>query len=48
MIDDLQDMSKTVLTMYMRYRQRVEHKADSARAPKRIIFYRGVLSFRRL
>lgn len=38
---------KNVLTMYMQYREKVEHKKAGTTAPKRIIFYRGrtVLAF---
>jgi len=42
MIDDLQEMSKHILTMYMAYRMKAEKQPDAA--PKRIIFYRDGVS----
>ncbi|KAF8992551.1 argonaute-like protein [Cyathus striatus] len=44
MIDDLQAMSKHVLSMYMGYRQLQEKKPVGNTAPKRIIFYRDGVS----
>jgi len=43
MIEDLQAMSKHVLSMYMRYREMAEKKGANS-APKRIIFYRDGVS----
>ncbi|KDQ64588.1 hypothetical protein JAAARDRAFT_116696 [Jaapia argillacea MUCL 33604] len=42
MIEDLQEMAKHMLTMYMAYRRNAERKANAA--PKRIIFYRDGVS----
>ncbi|KAJ7283579.1 argonaute-like protein [Mycena rebaudengoi] len=44
MIEELQSMSKHVLSMYMRYREMAEKKAAGNSAPKRIIFYRDGVS----
>jgi eukaryotic translation initiation factor 2C len=44
MIEDLEVMSKHILTMYMRYREVMEKKAGGSAAPKRIIFYRDGVS----
>jgi eukaryotic translation initiation factor 2C len=44
MIEDLQEMAKHVLTMYMRYREMAEKKGPGNAAPKRIIFYRDGVS----
>ncbi|KAJ7754236.1 argonaute-like protein [Mycena maculata] len=44
MIEELESMSKHVLSMYIRYREMAEKKARGASAPKRIIFYRDGVS----
>ncbi|KAJ7611818.1 argonaute-like protein [Roridomyces roridus] len=44
MIEELEPMSKHVLSMYMKYREMAERKAPGASAPKRIIFYRDGVS----
>ncbi|RDB22690.1 Protein argonaute-2 [Hypsizygus marmoreus] len=44
MIEDLEEMSKHVLSKYVGYRQHIEKKAPGAAAPKRIIFYRDGVS----
>jgi eukaryotic translation initiation factor 2C len=44
MIEELQAMSKHVLSMYMKYRGAVEKKGANSLAPKRIIFYRDGVS----
>lgn len=44
MIADLDEMSKSILTLYMRYRGAVEKKTGLSAAPKRIIFYRDGVS----
>ncbi|TFK43467.1 argonaute-like protein [Crucibulum laeve] len=44
MIEELQAMSKHVLSMYMRYREVAEKKGAGNAAPKRIIFYRDGVS----
>jgi len=43
MIDDLQSMSKKILSMYMSYRAGFEKKPGNA-APRRLIFYRDGVS----
>ncbi|TFY72934.1 hypothetical protein EVG20_g92 [Dentipellis fragilis] len=43
-IEDLESMTSYILSMYMQYRQHVEKKANPA--PKRIIFFRGIVLFR--
>ncbi|KAJ7481095.1 argonaute-like protein [Mycena galericulata] len=43
-IEDLESMSKQVLSKYIEYREQVEKKAPGASAPKRIIFYRDGVS----
>jgi eukaryotic translation initiation factor 2C len=44
MIADLDEMSKSILLLYMRYRGAVERKTGPSAAPKRIIFYRDGVS----
>jgi eukaryotic translation initiation factor 2C len=44
MIADLDEMAKSILTLYMRYRAGVEKKSGPSAAPKRIIFYRDGVS----
>ncbi|KAG7449147.1 argonaute-like protein, partial [Guyanagaster necrorhizus] len=44
MIEDLQEMSKHVLSNYMNYRSQVEKKAQGMAEPKRILFYRDGVS----
>ncbi|KAL0949487.1 hypothetical protein HGRIS_009541 [Hohenbuehelia grisea] len=44
MIDDLEDMSKKILSQYMRYRAQMEGKPTGSLPPKRIIFYRDGVS----
>ncbi|KAF7365497.1 Argonaute-like protein [Mycena venus] len=44
MIEELEAMSHHCLSMYMRYREKVEGKAVGTTAPKRIIFYRDGVS----
>jgi len=44
MIADLDEMSKHILGLYMRYRQAVEKKSGPSVQPKRIIFYRDGVS----
>ncbi|KAJ7129589.1 Piwi domain-containing protein, partial [Mycena epipterygia] len=44
MIEELESMSKHVLSMYMKYREMAEKKAAGNTAPKRIIFYRDGVS----
>ncbi|KAF9009003.1 argonaute-like protein [Cyathus striatus] len=44
MIEELQAMSKHVLSMYMRYRELQEKKGAGDSAPRRIIFYRDGVS----
>ncbi|KAH0839868.1 argonaute-like protein [Lanmaoa asiatica] len=42
-IQDLREMAKHILTMYMKYGQAVEKKTGNV-APSRLIFFRGLLS----
>ncbi|PBL02679.1 argonaute-like protein [Armillaria gallica] len=44
MIEDLQEMSKHVLSNYMNYRSHVEKKAQGMAEPKRILFFRDGVS----
>ncbi|KAK0482092.1 argonaute-like protein [Armillaria luteobubalina] len=44
MIEDLQEMSKHVLSNYMGYRSGIEKKARGMAEPKRILFYRDGVS----
>ncbi|KAJ7590925.1 argonaute-like protein [Mycena floridula] len=44
MIEELQPMAEHVLTMYMQYHEKVEHKSPQESIPKRIIFYRDGVS----